>query len=76
MNALVEVEDLTGEGVAWFRGVGARKGSVAIVRPDKFVYALTPAADTAAAAAQALAALGKRPGAASLAERPVAPAFA
>ena len=39
----IEVEDLSGEGVAWFRAVGARKGDVAVIRPDKFVYALTPA---------------------------------
>ena len=41
-SALVEVEDLTGEGVAWFRGAGARKGYVAVIRPDKFVFAMTP----------------------------------
>ncbi len=76
VSALLEVEDLTGEGVAWFRSVGGKKGSVAIVRPDKFVYALTPAADAAAAVAQALAALGERRVGAALAERPVAPAFA
>ena len=75
-SALVEVEDLTGEGIAWFRSAGATKGSVAIVRPDKFVYALAPAANAAAAVAQALAALGERRVGAAPAERKVAPEFA
>ncbi len=44
-GALVEAEDLGGEGIAWFRRAGARKGHVALVRPDKFVYALTPAGE-------------------------------
>ncbi len=44
---LAEVEDLSGEGVAWFRSVGAKKGSVAVIRPDKFVYALAPASGAA-----------------------------
>jgi 3-(3-hydroxy-phenyl)propionate hydroxylase len=74
-SALVEVEDLAGDGIAWFRSAGAKKGAVAVVRPDKFVYALTPAANAAAVVAQALAALGERCGAAP-AERSVAPAFA
>ena len=46
-SGLAEVEDLSGEGVAWFRSVGAKKGSVALVRPDKFVYALAPASGAA-----------------------------
>jgi 3-(3-hydroxy-phenyl)propionate hydroxylase len=75
-SALVEVEDLTGEGVAWFRSVGAKKGSLAIIRPDKFVYALTPAAHAAAAAAQVLATFGARRTGAARAERSAAPAFA
>ena len=53
-GALVELEDLGGEGIAWFRRAGARKGDVALVRPDKFVYALTPAAQLAAAVNRAL----------------------
>ena len=52
--APIELEDLGGEGIAWFRGAGARKGDVALVRPDKFVYALTPAAQLAAAVNRAL----------------------
>ena len=75
VSALAEVEDLTGEGVAWFRSVGAKKGSVAIIRPDKFVYALTPATGAAAAVAQVLAALQGRRGDA-LEKQSVAAAFA
>ena len=76
VSALIEAEDLTGEGVAWFRSAGAKKGSIAIIRPDKFVYALTPAADAAAAVAQALEGLGGRRGGAAAVQRTVAPAFA
>ena len=46
-GGVVEVEDLTGEGIAWFRGAGARKGYAALIRPDKFVYALAPASGAA-----------------------------
>jgi 3-(3-hydroxy-phenyl)propionate hydroxylase len=53
-SALIEVEDLGGEGIAWFRGAGARKGYTALVRPDKFVYALRPAEQLAYAVEQAL----------------------
>jgi len=61
-SGVVEVEDLGGEGIAWFRGAGARKGDAAVIRPDKFVFALTPAADLAGAVKRALAMYGK-PGA-------------
>ena len=44
-DAPVEVEDLGGEGVRWFRGAGAKQGDVALIRPDKFVFALAPAAE-------------------------------
>src|SRR5271157_777063 len=37
-GGVVEVEDLSGDGIAWFRRAGARKGYVALIRPDKFVY--------------------------------------
>jgi len=47
---LVEVEDISGEGIAWLRQTGARRGHVAIIRPDKFVYALAPASEIFAAA--------------------------
>ena len=54
---LAEVEDLSGEGVAWFRSVGAKKGSVAVIRPDKFVYALAPASGAADIVTHALRAM-------------------
>jgi len=57
-SALVEVEDLGGEGIAWFRGSGARTGHVAVIRPDKFVYAMTPPERLAHAVDQALEVLG------------------
>lgn len=59
---LIEVEDLSGEALAWFRKVGARPGHVALLRPDKFVYAMCPGADIAAAVAHALRALGAASG--------------
>ncbi len=56
-GGVVEVEDLTGEGIDWFRGAGARKGSVAVIRPDKFVYALAPASGAADIVTHALRAM-------------------
>jgi 3-(3-hydroxy-phenyl)propionate hydroxylase len=56
-SGLAEVEDLSGEGVAWFRSVGAKKGSVAVIRPDKFVYALAPASGAADIVTHALRAM-------------------
>ena len=55
---LSEVEDLSGDALAWFRKVGARPGHVALVRPDKFVYAMRPAGKIAGAVTHALRALG------------------
>jgi 3-(3-hydroxy-phenyl)propionate hydroxylase len=46
---VVEVEDMSGEGIAWLRETGARPGHVAVIRPDKFVYALASGRDIAAA---------------------------
>ncbi len=54
---LVEVEDLSGEAVAWLRDTGAKLGHVALIRPDKFVYALTGAGRIKAAVAHALQAM-------------------
>src|SRR5581483_7533758 len=44
---LVELEDISGEAIAWLRETGAGPGHVAIVRPDKFVFALTSEAEIA-----------------------------
>ncbi len=54
---LAEVEDLSGEAVAWLRATGAKRGHVALIRPDKFVYALTGPGSAAAAVAHALRAM-------------------
>lgn len=39
---LVELDDLDGGLTRWLHECGARRGWVALIRPDKFVYALTP----------------------------------
>jgi 3-(3-hydroxy-phenyl)propionate hydroxylase len=39
---LEEAEDIHGTMVAWLRKAGHRSKSVAILRPDKFVYAVSP----------------------------------
>ncbi len=49
-RSLVEVEDLSGEAVSWLKRAGARKGHVAFIRPDKFVYALVSPRDARVAA--------------------------
>jgi 3-(3-hydroxy-phenyl)propionate hydroxylase len=46
---LIEMEDPEGTFFAWLRSSGGRIGSVAIVRPDKFVLALVPAREVGAA---------------------------
>jgi 3-(3-hydroxy-phenyl)propionate hydroxylase len=40
---LIEVEDLQGTWFDWLKGAGHGRGSVAIVRPDRFVFALVRA---------------------------------
>jgi 3-(3-hydroxy-phenyl)propionate hydroxylase len=47
---LIEIEDISGEAVDWLSETGARPGYVAIIRPDKFVYALACEAEIAGAA--------------------------
>jgi 3-(3-hydroxy-phenyl)propionate hydroxylase len=47
---LVEVEDISGEAIVWLRDTGARPGHVALIRPDKFVYALVSGGDVTVAA--------------------------
>jgi 3-(3-hydroxy-phenyl)propionate hydroxylase len=47
---LIEIEDISGEAIAWLRQTGAQAEHVAIIRPDKFVYALVPESEAAAAA--------------------------
>lgn len=49
---LVEVEDLEGSMVEWFRKAGYRKNAVALVRPDKFAFGVVPASQADAAVAE------------------------
>jgi 3-(3-hydroxy-phenyl)propionate hydroxylase len=37
-EGLVEIEDVSGELLAWLRTHGHGRGSVVIARPDRFVY--------------------------------------
>lgn len=46
---LIECEDPDGDFHAWWRRRGGRRGGVAIVRPDRFVFALVAADELAAA---------------------------
>ena len=46
---LIEMEDPEGSFFAWLRSSGGRSGSVAIVRPDKFVFALVPGKELSSA---------------------------
>jgi 3-(3-hydroxy-phenyl)propionate hydroxylase len=48
-EGLIEAEDPDGSFQAWLRASGGRRGSVAIVRPDKFVFALVSGDELAAA---------------------------
>jgi len=52
------LEDCSGELTAWLRKAGMGQGAVAILRPDKFVYALVPAAELPAAVRRLAADLG------------------
>ena len=75
-DKLIEMEDFTGTALRWFRSAGARDGHVAIMRPDKFVYALAPAAGVKDAVATLFEALGATPGRqGSHAARSAAPAL-
>lgn len=55
---LIELEDVSGVWFDWLNAGGARKGSVVILRPDRFVFAVVPAAKLDAAIAQLQLALG------------------
>jgi len=46
---LIEIEDPDGSLQQWLRASGGDRGSVAIVRPDKFVFALVPGHELAQA---------------------------
>ncbi len=59
---LLEIEDVEGSLLAWLRSRGGRRGSVLIVRPDKFVFALVKSSDMP----QATLALARQLGAATV----------
>ncbi|KAB0499129.1 bifunctional 3-(3-hydroxy-phenyl)propionate/3-hydroxycinnamic acid hydroxylase MhpA [Pseudomonas vancouverensis] len=42
---LTEVEDASGEMVAWFKRSGFSSGAIAVVRPDKFTFAMVKSSD-------------------------------
>ncbi|WIE49849.1 bifunctional 3-(3-hydroxy-phenyl)propionate/3-hydroxycinnamic acid hydroxylase [Pseudomonas sp. GM17] len=44
-NELIEVEDVHGEMLAWFKHSGFSSGAIAVVRPDKFTFAMVEADD-------------------------------
>jgi 3-(3-hydroxy-phenyl)propionate hydroxylase len=48
-DGLVEVEDVSGELIAWLRAHGQRRGSVVIVRPDRFIYGVVLGSELPAA---------------------------
>lgn len=59
---LLEVEELDEELVRWFKRAGRGRDLVAIVRPDKFVFALVTAEQLDAALAELKKQLGWQPG--------------
>ncbi len=48
-DGLVEIEDVSGEMLAWLRSHGHGRGSVVIARPDRFVYGAVAGSKLAAA---------------------------
>jgi 3-(3-hydroxy-phenyl)propionate hydroxylase len=42
---LVEIEDVHGAMLAWFKRAGFSSGAIAVVRPDKFTFAMVKAGD-------------------------------
>ncbi|WP_018440916.1 bifunctional 3-(3-hydroxy-phenyl)propionate/3-hydroxycinnamic acid hydroxylase MhpA [Trinickia symbiotica] len=45
MSGATEVEDINGELIAWFRKAGFSGEAVAILRPDRFAFAVVPLAE-------------------------------
>lgn len=63
-DGLVEIEELRGEVGGWFREAGLGNGAVALLRPDKFTYAMVPAQHAGASIAMlANSLMGDRNGA-------------
>lgn len=63
-----EVEDMGGEMVHWFAKAGFVSDAVAILRPDKFAFALVPAGQLEQAVAELRSQLGWTPRTAQLSE--------
>jgi 3-(3-hydroxy-phenyl)propionate hydroxylase len=57
-EGLVEIEDVSGDLLAWLRAHGHGRGSVVIVRPDRFVYGAVAARDLGAATRRIQSATG------------------
>jgi 3-(3-hydroxy-phenyl)propionate hydroxylase len=51
-DGAVEIEDVSGELLAWLRSRGHARGSVVIVRPDRFVYGAVGERELSAATCQ------------------------
>ena len=60
-EGLVEIEDVSGELLAWLRSHGHRRGSVVIARPDRFVYGAVAGGEIAAATRRIRAELQANP---------------
>jgi 3-(3-hydroxy-phenyl)propionate hydroxylase len=44
-NDVTEVEDINGDMIAWFKKAGFSKDAVAILRPDRYAFAVVPVAE-------------------------------
>lgn len=57
-SGLVDVEDTGGTLTAWLHKAGARRGSLVVLRPDKYVFGVWAPGQTSAATAELVARLG------------------
>ena len=71
---VIELEDMSGVMVDWFRKAGFARGGVAILRPDRFAFAVVPIAQTGFAVDALCAQLGLREAAAAAQPRVAAAA--
>lgn len=65
-SGLNEIEDVSGEMIGWFASAGFRRDAVAVLRPDRFTFALVASRDLN----DAIGALRRQMGAASVAAMP------
>ncbi|ACC72662.1 bifunctional 3-(3-hydroxy-phenyl)propionate/3-hydroxycinnamic acid hydroxylase [Paraburkholderia phymatum] len=61
-NGATEVEDINGDMIDWFRKAGFSKEAVAILRPDRFTFAVVPAVALNRALVRLCDQLGKQEG--------------